>query len=54
MTDLCLCLALSLSYDQMMLCWERNPVKRPRFRDLVVSISDILEEMSGYMELISS
>ena len=32
-------------------CWEQNPDDRPTFTDLVGTISTLLEEIAGYMDL---
>ena len=41
-------------YDVMLSCWVMEGVKRPRFSDLVIRISSLLERYAGYLELSSS
>ena len=38
-------------YDLMVKCWNKRPVNRPRFSELVSEISTSLDGMAGYMEL---
>ena len=35
----------------MLQCWEFEPVNRPKFADIVSSLSRSLEAMAGYMDI---
>ena len=35
----------------MLSCWEMEGVKRPKFSDLVIRVSSLLERYAGYLEL---
>ena len=39
------------SYFCMQQCWLENPDKRPHFRDMVTTISNMLESIAGYLDL---
>lgn len=41
----------SLSYYLLLQCWDGQPEERPNFRQLVVTIAAMLEEVSGYLSL---
>ena len=35
----------------MLQCWELEPVNRPRFANIVSTLSDSLEAMAGYVDI---
>ena len=35
----------------MLSCWEMKAGERPKFSDLVITVSDLLERDAGYLEL---
>ena len=37
-----------------MQCWNFNPKDRPQFQSLVLKLSHLLEQVSGYLDLSSS
>ena len=39
------------SYSLLLQCWDGQPEERPDFRQLVVTIAAMLEEVSGYLSL---
>ena len=43
-----------LRYDMMLSCWEKKASERPKFSDLVITVSDLLERDDGYPELLVS
>ena len=38
-------------YDVMLECWSLDPIERPSFSHLVQSLSQILEGVSGYIDV---
>ncbi len=37
----------------MMSCWKRDPLERPSFSDLVMTISKLLQDMKDYLPLLT-
>ena len=37
----------------MLQCWKENPEERPQFSELVTSISQQLEAVAGYMDVVT-
>ncbi len=38
-------------YETLLQCWRKDPEERPSFKDLVQSLSTMLEQIAGYMDL---
>ena len=36
----------------MVQCWNKDPARRPKFKDLVLSTSEKLEKIADYIEIV--
>ena len=41
----------SCSYSLLETCWNTDPEKRPRFTEITCHIDEMMEEISGYVQI---